>query len=66
MIPILNDRGQGLSSLCAQVGTYLCDQLEAFLTSNGELGGYDAAWGAFQAEIAIEELFHGQPRSPGD
>ena len=63
LIPV---SGDSLSSICQGLGMQFCERLEQLLASHGEMGGYISSWEAYQAELALEELFHGQPRCPQD
>ena len=44
----------------------MLDTMDGLLRNNAFIGGFDAAWRTYQYEIALEELFHGQPRCPTD
>ena len=55
-----------LSQMCREVALHLCNSLETLLESNGFQGGYLPSWECYQMELALEEMFYGQPRCPTD
>lgn len=58
--------GSGLRGTLQEVVQYLTEQLYAALRGSCGVGRFAPTWKAFQAELALEEMFYGHPLSPRD
>lgn len=54
-----------LSRVIQDILSHLVCLLVDLYTSSREIGRFDPSWKAYQAEIALEEIVHGQPLSEG-
>lgn len=66
LLPFKEEDNGGLRSVTSAVIQKLTLDLENIFREGNHKGGYDNAWKTFQIELALEEFFHGQPRSPQD
>lgn len=55
--------GNGLYTVNKMVLNYLITILENAVQSQMNRGGFENTWRAYQAELALEEFFHGTPQS---
>lgn len=63
LLPFKEMNGRGIRQIHKAVVDYMVDTLTAKCNQGKRKGGYDNSWLAFQLELALEEHFHGQPRS---
>ncbi|RXN18886.1 hypothetical protein ROHU_001960 [Labeo rohita] len=68
-IPILlpfkdNEHQLGLRHILQPVASHLTSTLYTLLSEAKGRGGFNSSWTAFQAELALEELFFGKPHCP--
>lgn len=66
LLPFQEVNGEGFHLVTSAVISNITRSLEDTYKAAQQQGGYDNSWKAYQLELALEEFFHGQPRSCED